>query len=161
MSAQRLSFATTDKPQPSAELKKWRTLPSLYFWKRRIGQIRSTSELTSQHIPSNLIIFGWSRIKGWHSILSSVIGSLKVSESSRKRLKAKLNCKLTNDWLSRIHLGQVARSQVTTLLRQSRRYILGNWDEGQEIIMWSCSWNLPHALRRARTLSRIADWIIT
>jgi len=100
MSAQRLSFATTDKPQPSAELKKWRTLPSLYFWKRRIGQIRSTSELTSQHIPSNLIIFGWSRIKGWHSIPSSVIGSLKLSETSRIRLKAKLNCKLTNDWLT-------------------------------------------------------------
>ena len=98
-----LSFAVTDRPRPSAEPKKWCRSPSLDFSKRRTGKIRSASGLTSQHIPSNLIIFGWSRIKGWHRILSSVIASLKVSlclELWRIRLKAKLNCKLTSDWLT-------------------------------------------------------------
>lgn len=90
---------------PSGDFAKLSKSPKSVFWNNKTGQTIPSCKI-SQHIPSRLTIYGWSRMEGWVNMVISVRMVVKASSSGswwlrsgRKSLKANLSSELTRDSL--------------------------------------------------------------
>ena len=147
ISVQSFNFSWIDRELPCPDFTNSNRSPYIDFSNTKTGQTWSPSPGISQHIPSSVTTYGWSRIAWWLSMIISLTTACKgVSsstlpvESSPKRLKAKLVCALADAWLT-LAWPPSPKSSSRACHVMGRKGISSRWARARKAMkLWSAYW---------------------